>query len=406
MPERGRKATATLLAGGGGLLLGALAVLFAGAVTKLPCMGTLDNGLLPRHYCYADIANLFRPRQLGAHVFPYVHGRMSVSGTGNAFMGHGEIEYPVLTGLFIWLSALPVGTAGAFQVSSSLMLAPFGILAAWCLWRLAGRRAWYFVLTPALATYAFLNWDLIGVALALTGIYLWSREHPNWAAVAFAVGTCAKVWPGLLLLPLVTQYALLDRRRAWTIAGLAGATALLLNAPFIIVNPRGWYIPFAFQSLRPVSIDTNSLWYWDAHMLSTRAVNLASTVAVAIGLVVAITWSVQHYRRTGTYPFLQVGALSVAWYLLTWKVYSPQYDLWLLPFFALGTYRRALWADFVLADTALYTWWLLGPPASLHWLLAVLVFWRAVTVAWFMRSSIVGATVHASDNAHAVLFAP
>ena len=406
MLEGTRQRTAVLLASGGSLLLGALGVLLAGAVTKLPCMGTLDTGLLPRHYCYADIANLFWPRQLGSHIFPYVHGRMSISGTGNAFMGHGEIEYPVLTGLFIWLSALPVRTPGAFQVSSTLLLAPFGMLAVWCLWRLTGRRAWYFVLTPAFATYAFLNWDLIGVALALTGIYLWSQEHPNSAAVVLAVGTCAKVWPGLLLLPLVTQYALIDRRRAWTIAGLASATALLLNAPFIVLNPRGWYIPFAFQSLRPVSIDTNSLWYWDAHMLSTTAVDLASTVAVALGLVVAIAWSVQHYRRTGTYPFLQVGALSVAWYLLSWKVYSPQYDLWLLPFFALAAYSRALWADFVLVDAALYTWWLLSPPASFHWLLAVLVLWRAVTVAWFIRSSFVGAAVHASENAPAVLFAP
>ncbi|HET9059971.1 MAG TPA: glycosyltransferase 87 family protein [Acidimicrobiales bacterium] len=351
-------------------------------------MGTLDAGLLPHRYCYADVANLFVPRGLGRHIFPYVHGVMATSGTGNVFIGHGEIEYPVLTGIFVWLSALPVSTPGAFQVSTCLMLTPFGVLGAWSLWRMTGTRALYFVLTPAFVTYAFLNWDLIGLGLAMAALYMWQRDRPNWAAVLLALGTCAKLWPGLLLLPLITEYALINRRRAIHIAAIATATAALVNAPFILINPRGWYIPFEFQSRRGVSIDTNSLWYWDAHWLPTASVNALSTFAVAVGLLALLTWSVRCYHRSGTYPFLHVSAASVAWYLLAWKVYSPQYDLWLLPFFALVVYKRRIWISFVLADLLLYIWWLLAPPTTLDWLLALVVFWRAATVIWFIRASL------------------
>jgi hypothetical protein len=113
-----------------------------------------------------------------------------------------------------------------------------------------------------------------------------------------------------------------------------------------------------------------------------------STVAVAAGLVAVLAWSVRHYRRTGTYPFLQVSAISVAWYLVAWKVWSPQYDLWLLPFFALMAYERRIWLHFVLSDLALYTWWLFDPASTLRWLLAVVVLWRVAAVLWLIRSSI------------------
>ena len=387
-PEVPRRRRAALLGTLCGITVVATAMLVVGFGTKLPCTGTLDPGFLPHRYCYADVAELFRARQLGRHIFPYVHGVMTTSATGSVFIGHGEVEYPVLTGVFIWLCALPVGSAGAFQVATSLMLAPFGLLAAWALWRMTGTRALYFLLTPAFAAYAFLNWDLIGVGLALAGIYMWYRDRTNWAAFLFAVGTCAKVWPGLMLLPLLTQCALNDRRTAVKAGGLAAGTALLVNAPFLLVNARGWYIPFLFQSRRAVSIDTNSLWYWGAHWLSTSAVNVLSTVAVAAGLVAVLAWSVRHYRRTGTYPFLQVSAISVAWYLVAWKVWSPQYDLWLLPFFALMTYERRIWLHFVLSDLALYTWWLFDPALTLRWLLAVVVLWRVAAVLWLIRSSI------------------
>lgn len=371
-----------------GVLLVAALMLIIGAGTKLPCMGTLDPGFIPHRYCYADVANLFRLRELGRHIFPYIHGIMVKSPTGNVFMGHGEVEYPVLTGLFIWLSALPVSTPGAFQVTSELMLAPFALLVTWALWRMTGARALYFVLAPIFAVYASLNWDFLGVGLAMGGIYMWYRGRPNWAAVLLAVGTCAKVWPGLLLLPLITELAIADKRRAFRTGALAAATALVLNIPFLLLNARGWYIPFLFQSQRAVSIDTNSLWYWDAHWLTTAQVNLYSTLAVAAGLFAVLAWSVRHYRRSGSYPFLQVSAVSVAWYLVAWKVYSPQYDLWLAPFFALLVYDRRIWVQFVLADFALYTWWLLSPGPEIRWLLAVIVLWRVAVVIWFIRSSL------------------
>ncbi len=58
--------------------------------------------------------------------------------------------------------------------------------------------------------------------------------------------------------------------------------------------------------------------------------------------------------RDGTYPFLQVGAAMVAAFLLFSKVHSPQYTLWILPFFALTTVNVAWWVAYTVVDLAVY----------------------------------------------------
>ena len=48
---------------------------------------------------YSDIVGLYHPRLIDQGVFPYVHGYLH-----NGQPAGGAIEYPVLTGLFMWLA--------------------------------------------------------------------------------------------------------------------------------------------------------------------------------------------------------------------------------------------------------------------------------------------------------------
>ena len=59
-------------------------------------------------------------------------------------------------------------------------------------------------------------------------------------------------------------------------------------------------------------------------------------------------------RRTGDYPWLQVSAAMLCAFLLFNKVYSPQYVLWLLPFFVLLRVRWGWWASYLAVDVLLY----------------------------------------------------
>ena len=56
-------------------------------------------------------------------------------------------------------------------------------------------------------------------------------------------------------------------------------------------------------------------------------------------------------RRLGA---AAIGAATVAVFILTNKVFSPNYDLWLVPFFVLVPFARRQWIAFCAADLAVF----------------------------------------------------
>jgi hypothetical protein len=59
-------------------------------------------------------------------------------------------------------------------------------------------------------------------------------------------------------------------------------------------------------------------------------------------------------RREEVYPFLAVCGALLAAFLLWNKVHSPQFTLWILPFFALLRVNVVWWALYTVADAATY----------------------------------------------------
>jgi uncharacterized membrane protein len=236
---------------------------------------------------------------------------------------------------------------------SALLLAPFALLAAGLLARMTGYRALLWALAPALILYSFHNWDLLVVAAAVTGFYLWSRGHPVAAGVAFGVGAGFKMWPIFFLAPLFFEgLARRDLKRA-LLAPVAGvATVVAVNLPFALANFDGWWATYAFHSERGPNYD--SIWYfgrpeWGAHEINLWSAVLTGGFFLAI---LALGWI--RARRDDEYPFLQVCAALMATFLLWNKVHSPQFTLWILPFFALLRVNLLWWAAYAVADLAVY----------------------------------------------------
>jgi uncharacterized membrane protein len=354
--------------------------------TKAPCL-TGPAGAATPFYCYSDIQSLFVLRHLSDHVFPYVHGNYVTSSTGSVFLTRGEVEYPVLTGLFMWLAALPVHSQDAYVVVSALLLAPFGVASAWLLAKMCGARAFLFAGAPAVALYGFINWDLISIALAVAGVYLWWRERPYSAAVVFAVGGCVKLWPAFLLVPLVADLVAARGWRKGALAGvLGGSIGVGVNVPFAIANFRGWYAPFAYQgALGLGSPQGMSLWDWYGRWLKPElAEALASCAMLAgLGVVTALGWV--RYRREGAFPFVQVCAATTLLYILTAKDNSAQYVLWVLPFFAMLRLRPAMWVLWSAVGAAWYVRFVVGlSPVGF----ALVTMMEAVVAGWVLVSAL------------------
>ncbi|NGP07623.1 DUF2029 domain-containing protein [Rhodococcus sp. 14C212] len=325
--------------------------------------------------CYSDIQQLWIGRGINLHLFPFLDGGITRDGV----LTGGTVEYPVLSGILMWVGALRADTDAEFLLHSALLLAPFGLLVAWYLGRLAGWAALLWSATPPLVMYAFLNWDLPVVAttvgaVAVLGVRRWPlRTRAVVAAVLLAVGFCLKVYPGIFVLPLIA-YVLTggdepgprrDVRGAVAVGAAAAATVIAVNLPFALLGYPGWRASFEFQGNRAADATSNSIWYWGLRPLVggyqdtevtaeyNDIVSVVSPLLICAAFALALWLGWRRYRRDGRYPWVAVGAAMLCGFLLLHKVHSPQYTLWLLPFLVLLRVRWPLIVSYLTVDLAI-----------------------------------------------------
>jgi uncharacterized membrane protein len=161
----------------------------------------------------------------------------------------------------------------------------------------------------------------------------------------------------LLVIPLIAQ-RLQDREpdNAIRIGWAAAGTWLVANAPFAIASPSSWWEFFRFNAARPA--DWDSLWYIGCNHVHLAAVcghpsriNALSLLVFGASFALVWTWKARRdpdfARWTLAFPLLVI-------FLLSNKVYSPQYGLWLLPFFGLAMVDLPRFIAFEAADVAVF----------------------------------------------------
>lgn len=341
------------------ILLAAVAVMtLGGYLLKGQCVGHY-NELRDSHLCSNDIQVLYLNRDMAHHRFPYLHGKLveihNADGSTTPTLTGGTLEYPVLTGIFAWFTALFVHDDGGYLRLSALLLAPFSFLTVWLLGRMVRWRALLYALAPPLVWYSFHNWDLLVVCATVAAFHAWWRQRYVAAGVYLSLGASLKFWPVFFLLPLLLdRWTARDRRgTADAAVGFAWVFAIV-NGFFLIAAPQGWYAPYAFQKLRAADITSNSIWYWGLPDLTTDQLNVIIPVLLLIGTALACAWGVRRAQREGVFPFVQVCGALLVLFMLTNKAHSPQYALWLLPFFALVRLRWGWFAAYMTIDLLMY----------------------------------------------------
>ncbi|MFP5298127.1 MAG: glycosyltransferase family 87 protein [Actinomycetota bacterium] len=337
-----------------------------GFANKARCLNGQFNARAYGDQCYNDLQPLFGIRLFAdvnqdgvtERVFPYIHGERDE--TVNE-LRDGAIEYPVLTGVFMWASSLPVDNGDDYLRISAILLAPFGLLIAYHLARMARWRALMWSAAPALILYAFHNWDFLVVAAAVGVIYAWWRGSPMWAALLFGVGAAFKMYPIFFLGPLFLELLLSRQpKRAFQAATVGVGTLAAINLPFALINFDGWIATYTFHQDRGANFDSMWCAMKDMCLSSGWTPDQLNTITAALtgGFFIAIlAASVLIARKRGTYPFVQTCGALLATFLLFNKVHSPQYTLWLLPFVVLIGNRVVAWVGWALyavADVAVY----------------------------------------------------
>ncbi len=329
----------------------AIGVFALGMVQKLPCYNwAWFRGASSQytHACYSDIPHLFVGRGFSDGLVPYfdrLGGDMSY------------LEYPVLTGLFMqvasWLTLTPDSDPiqqreQMYWLVNAGMLMICAVVVAVCTARTHRRRPWdalLVALAPALALTATINWDLLAVALTAAAMLMWSRGRGLAFGVLIGLATAAKLYPVLLLGPLLVLCWRAGKWRAFLMATLGAAAAwLLVNLPVMLAAPEGWKKFYTFSQER--SIDFGSFWLVITQRtgkpIEVETVNTASVLLMVVFCACIAGLALAAPRRP---RFAQLAFLVVAAFILTNKVYSPQYVLWLIPLAALA---RPRWRDFLI----------------------------------------------------------
>ena len=404
------------------MFLIALVLLALGWATKSPCLQTIGTGAPDQRVanwenqrayyalCYSDTVPLYGAELLSSGKFPYKSSWLEMDSAGRPQIRYDgqpavrHMEYPVLTGLYQYLSmtlaktytevakatALP-GLAGVAEVVMFFNIAAFGLALAWLVtvWAtaiLAGRRIWDAALvaaSPVLIFQAFTNFDALATALAAGGMLAWARRRPGWAGVLLGLGVAAKLYPALLLVVLIVLGL-----RAGRLAEVARTTAaaigtwLVVNAPVMLLFPRGWSEFFRLNARRDSDMDSlynvvksftgwrgfdSNLGFWQPPIV------LNTVVAILFGLCCAavayIAWTAPRRPRVA-----QLAFLLVAMFLVVNKVWSPQFSLWLVPLAVLALPHRRILLAWMTIDALVWVprmYYLLGPDK------------KGVTEQWF-----------------------
>ncbi|MCX2967956.1 MULTISPECIES: glycosyltransferase family 87 protein [Streptomyces] len=328
------------------VVLCALGLFALGMVQKLPCYDGgwfFGAGAQYTHACYSDIPHLYTGRGFAAGLTPYFDRISEVSG------GMEFLEYPVLTGLFMqvaaWLTpgfAETVAEQQAYWLVNAGMLMACAAIMVVCVARTHRHRPWdalLVALAPAFALTATINWDLLAVALTAAAVLAWSRGRPVAFGVLLGLATAAKLYPVLLLMPLFVLCLRAGRWRAYltAVAGAVGAW-LAVNLPVMLFAFDGWSKFYTFSQER--GVDFGSFWLIISQRTDGQVeANLFAILLVLLGCTAIGALVLCAPRRP---RFAQVAFLMVALFILTNKVYSPQYVLWLIPLAALA---RPRWRD-------------------------------------------------------------
>ncbi|GAA4051582.1 glycosyltransferase 87 family protein [Arthrobacter methylotrophus] len=317
--------------------------------------------------CYSDLPELFSTRGLADGVFPF-------------FDQKSLFEYPVITGLIAGATAWLVPGHGAnqerilgyFDVNATLIAAMW-VVTVVATARINQRRPWdaaMVALAPGILLAGVINWDIWAVAMLAVGMYFFAKERPILAGLFIGLGTATKLYPVLVLGAVLLLAVRTGRMRVFFVTSSSAAVAwLIVNVPVAAVNPAGWRYFFDFTRDRPAGY--GSLWFAynlvaDRLHLSQLGPETINALALNMFLLACILIAALSLAAPRRPRLAQLTFLIVAAFILSNKVYSPQYVLWLVPLLALA---RPRWRDFLLwqAAEALHwtaTWMYLGQLSS------------------------------------------
>ena len=241
------------------------------------------------------------------------------------------VEYPALTGLIMWFFSFFVAPAqfawvDYFRLTASVQVLIYA-LTVYYIQKLANRKlAIIFAISPAVLYSLNRNWDIWAIATMLIAIYLFHKGKETQSAIWLAVSIAVKFFPLVALLPIGIFYLRNKRLKdGLRYLAITGASWVLINLPFMLINFKGWLYFYEFSYERAIGAAS---FFEITNMAglgvpSTKAVFYALNL-LALGLVALYLLKSKIVIGAAEGTFFTMFA-----FILFNKQYSMQYVIWL-----------------------------------------------------------------------------
>jgi uncharacterized membrane protein len=377
------------------LLLALALTCMAGMVFKTHCTpGGWTNSEQYTTGCYSDAVPFWTQREVYLGKMPYFESRM---------------EYPVLTGAAIWVEGSAVrlllgqqANEAAFLIAVTLVNIALAFLVLGLLWRAGAdrRRLWAWAVAPPLILYVGHNWDMIAVTFTVLALLAARAGRLVKAGAAAGLGVAAKLFP-IVMLPLLGLSALAAggnvAERVWRAAMMSAAAIgawAVVNLPVALLAPENWSEFYRFSQERGGT--ASATWEVLSNLglvaLDGAQKNKAAAALFVLGAAAIIGFG---WRRHGARLWVLTTPV-VAWFMLTNKVYSPQFDLWLYPLLVMTAPRLGPVMLFAFAGIGAYfaEFWLFAgmdgaSPSATYASVACWAIARAGIMVWLIADCVV-----------------
>ncbi len=307
-----------------------------------------------------------------------------------------DIEYPPLSLLTFIPPRLLTADLSLYSQLFTLEILFFdliGLVLIAALARRWGLSQWqalgiYTVVMALLAPVAAKRYDLLPAVLMLFALYAFARgwDKASWAALA--LGTMAKLYP-VLLAPFFIAIYLQRRERHRLIRGglVFALTVAAITVVWLVLSPSGFVHSLTYHTARPLQIESTyasflllghtmgltslsvdlSYGSWNLASPAANALATTSTILMFISLALIYWGYVRNLSRESTLSqesnpgawhinlttLFNYSLLVVLAFIVTSKVFSPQFLIWLCPLipFVMGRWRYASWLLFIITCT-------------------------------------------------------
>ncbi len=227
---------------------------------QYPCIDGEDSY---RNACYTDITTLYHWRGMKEGLIPILEAELEYPVGSAILMEFARRLLPLFGG-----GSQPGATSAQAETAAHLyfginavLLFGFMLVTIWAISRMAHPKAALLVaVSPAVMTTGLINWDALAVALTAVAMLAWSRSRPLLTGLFLGLGIAAKLYPALLLGPLLILCLRAGRMRAFFHTLTATAiTWIGVNLPYFLANPTGWLYFWTFN-YDERGADLGSIW--------------------------------------------------------------------------------------------------------------------------------------------------